>query len=206
MTEIATTTTTNDRVLVLDKLEGMFSQEESDGYKILAFLDYDDDHGTDQYPPYLTPPPVDTTARTAIAKWCYKIASIFKYKSETAEIAMSCLDRFVCSPCGQHCLINRHQYRLAALTSMYTTSKVHEATALSIAFVMKLSSNSDGQGFTRKQIEAMEMQILMSLQFLINPITTMEYLCSYLKLVPKHTLVGMDQTTRQVLMELCQYQ
>ena len=178
----------------LETLEAMLHQE-GNGYQISQpFLGNLPQHTT------AFGQPVDACAREAIAQWCYKIMTICHYTNETAEIAVSCLDRFTSSAkYGYQSLLDRQQYQLAALTCVYTAVKIHEQQALSPDLVAKLSNGV----FTKEHIEAMELRVLKGLKWRVNPATTMDFVRTYLSLVPHDVL---DCESRKLILELSQYQ
>jgi hypothetical protein len=143
--------------------------------------------------------PVDADARYSIADWCFKIMDICRYKRETAAIAMSCLDRFVSTPDGYQMLLDRRKFQLAALTAVYTAVKVHEQQALAPHLIARLSHGS----YSTEDIETMEFKMLMALQWRVNPPTAMEFVCTFLEVVPENVL---DEKSRIVVIELVQYQ
>jgi hypothetical protein len=143
--------------------------------------------------------PIDAAARSTIAEWCVQIMDFCHYNRETAAIAMSCLDRFVSTPDGHQVLLDRSQFRLAALTSVYTAVKIHEQQALAPDLVAKLSHGSHNE----TNIEAMELRMLQALQWRVNPPTSMEFVRKFLDLIPQDVL---DEKSRKVAVELAQYQ
>jgi len=143
--------------------------------------------------------PVDASARSQIAQWCINIMDACKYPREHAYIIMSCLDRFVSTSEGRSALLNRCEYQLAALTSVYTCVKVHCPQALSPDLVARLSQGS----YTKQDIEAMELKFLSALQWRVNPPTIMDFLRIYLNLIPSDCI---NEHTRKVIVELVGYQ
>jgi hypothetical protein len=175
----------------LSNIEAMLRQEES-CYTVPDYLKHLPAHTAFGRP-------IDAAARFKIAKWCFKIMDICHYNRETAAIAMSCLDRFVCTPDGHQVLLDRRQFQLAALTSVYTAVKIHEQQALAPDLVAKFSHGSH----TEKNIEAMELRMLQALQWRVNPPTSMEFIRKFLDLIPQDVL---DEKSRKVAVELTQYQ
>lgn len=175
----------------LETLEAMLHQEDS-GYAVPAFLSHLPQHTA-------RGKPIDPQARSTIAEWCYKIMTVCDYTSETAEIAVSCLDRYVSTRHGYSALLDRQQFQLAALAAVYTSVKIHEPQALSPELVAKLSHNV----FSRVDIEHMEMKMLKALQWRVNPATTMDFVRAYLSLIPGNVL---DSNTRKLIVDLSQCQ
>jgi hypothetical protein len=126
--------------------------------------------------------------------------NICHYTSDTAaEIAISCLDRFVSTNDGYEALLDRQQFQLAALAAVYTAVKVHEQQALTPALVAKLSNGA----FATEDIEEMERRMLQALKWKINPPTTMDFVRNFLSCIPDDVL---DSNSRRVVLELSQYQ
>lgn len=167
-------------------------QQEDDTYIISDFfrdLPAQTCHGT----------PVDAAARRQIAAWVVNIMDACNYKKEYAAITMNVLDRFVSTTDGRKVLLDRSEYQLAALTALYTSVKIHCPQALSPDLVAKLSQGS----FTRVDIERMERRLLFALQFRVNPPTVMDFVRSYLDIVPSD---GLDEESKQVILDLASLQ
>ena len=150
------------------------------------------------HPPY---EPVDAKARKVIAEWCCKIMKLFKYSSNTAEIAMSYLDRYSCIR-PESVLLNRQHYQLAALTCVYMAIKIHESSSsvLPIGYMMKLTTGRMTTSI--EDIQNMELQILFALQWNMNPSTIMDFVHMYLKLIaPSDVLLKSGRQQQQVVVE-----
>lgn len=143
--------------------------------------------------------PVDAAARNQIAQWCINIMEAVGYEREYAAITMSFLDRFVATSEGRSVLLDRAQYQLAALTAIYTSVKIHCPSALSPELVAKLSQ---GQ-FSRQDLLAMERRMLAALKWRVNPPTTMDFIRSFLDLIPDS---GLDEHTRKIVLDLATLQ
>lgn len=172
-------------------IKAMLKQEES-GYIVRDYL-----HDLPSYTSLGQP--VDARARSTIADWCVKIMDVCQYQRETAEIAVSYLDRFMASPDGYSVLLDRSQFQLAALACVYSAVKVHEEQALGPELVAKLSNGER----TSREIEAMELRVLQAVQWRVNPPTAMAFVRNHIDLIPDDDLDGL---TRQALLDLTQYQ
>jgi len=172
-------------------IEAMLQQERS-GYLVPDFL---------ATLPASTPlgEPVDIFARQKIAEWCLTIMEVCGYQSETAEIAISYLDRFVSSRNGRAILLDRKEYQLAALTAVYTAAKVHEQQALTPAVISRLSNGER----TARDIERMELRMLQAIQWRMNPPTSSAFVRHHLDLIPDDIL---DYNDRRVIFELSKIQ
>lgn len=143
--------------------------------------------------------PVDATCRMVMAKWCTEIAGFCHYGRETVEIAMSCLDRFMASPDGRSILLDRSEFQLACMTSIYTAVKIHEQEAMDPALVSRLSRGAH----SAKAVEEMESRMLKALKWRVNPPTSMSFVRKILDLVPDDLLY---KSERETVMELAQLQ
>jgi len=140
--------------------------------------------------------PVDADARQRIAKWCTGVIEAFNCQTEIAEIAMSCLDRFVSTENGKTILLDRSEYQLAALTALYTSVKIHNSTALSPVLMAQLSRHQ----YNENEIEVMERRMLDAIQWRVNPPTAMAFARAYLDMSP--VWKGLDAHTQDIILEL----
>jgi len=137
--------------------------------------DYLSDLPVDQY----GKSPIDPSKREAIVNWYLQIVEIFHMSIDTAAIAVSILDRFASSPSAKEFLIHGKKFQLASLAAIYTAVKIHEKEAISPALAAKLS----GGVHTKEAIEKMEMRILQTISWRVNPPTAMWFAQSYLQLL-----------------------
>jgi len=153
-------------------------------------------------------PPVDAQCRVVMQKWCKDIAQYCGYNGETIDIAMNCLDRFVCTDDGSSVLLDRGQYQLAVMTALYTVIKIHEHEAMDPKLVSSLSQGAHAP----QAVEAMEKRMLNALQWRMNPPTPMSFVQKILDLVPEHLMNGeertaiVDLTKFQIELAMGQYQ
>ena len=115
--------------------------------------------------------PVDHFCRNIMAKWCINLCKFCSYDRGMVASVMSCVDRFVATPEGAKTLQNRDQYQLAVMASLYLVAKVQQTQALEPASVAKLSRGK----YTKADIEIMELEILCSLKWFVNPPTPMAF-------------------------------
>lgn len=144
-------------------------------------------------------PPVDAQCRVIMQKWCKEIATYCGYSTETVDISMNCLDRFMCTENGFSILFDRSQYQLAVMTALYTTVKIHEHEAMDPQLVANLSQGAHSP----QAVEAMEVRMLGALQWRMNPPTPMSFVSKILDLVPDHL---MDGDERQAVVDLTKFQ
>jgi hypothetical protein len=142
---------------------------------------------------------IDSNCRSVMAQWCYQIVDFCNYKRETVATCMSNLDRFLATPEGHQVMLDRSQFQLAAMTSLYSAVKVHEQEAME----PKLISNLSRGAHTAQAVEAMEFHMLSAIQWRVNPPTAMAFARHFLDLVPTHAL---DDASRATVMDLTQFQ
>jgi len=145
--------------------------------------------------------PVDANCRNKISIWCYQVADFAKFRRETVEIAMNYLDRYVASP-GEKASAARHDretYQLAAMTALYTAIKIHEQEAIQPKFVSKLSRGA----FSPEQVEEMELSMVQTIGWKLNPPTALSFARMFLALVPSDVL---DDGMKQSMFEVAKYQ
>jgi len=144
-------------------------------------------------------PPVDAQCRVIMQKWCKDIAQYCGYHSEVVDIAMNCLDRFMCTTDGFSILMDRSQYQLAVMTALYTTVKIHCHEAMDPQLVSNLSQGAH----TPQAVEAMEVRMLKALEWRMNPPTPLFFVSKILDLVPEHL---MNDEERQAVTDLTKFQ
>jgi len=120
--------------------------------------------------------PVDPMCRQIMAKWCNSLCKFCSYDRRMVESVMSCVDRFVATPEGSRTLLSRDQYQLAVMASLYLIAKIQQTQALEPESVAKLSRGK----YSKANIEAMELRILCSLKWFVNPPTAMAFAHEFL--------------------------
>mmetsp|Transcript_36041 Transcript_36041/g.39834 ORF Transcript_36041/g.39834 Transcript_36041/m.39834 type:complete len:284 (+) Transcript_36041:102-953(+) len=123
---------------------------------------------------------------------CFKhFAKLCNFGHNTVAIAVNTLDRFVAK---EPRIISSDDYilefKLVAMTSLYTSVKVHEGLALDSTTISRLSNYA----FSSKQIEVMETIILKKLGWRINAPTAMSFAEMYLLIL----LPPNEQTTTSI--------
>jgi len=186
----------------LETIEAMRRQEEHHGYCVTDYLSevpkIADTYSLDF--------PVDASFRLAMVKWCNEIANVCNYKRDTVAIAMNCLDRFMSTPSGQEISLDRNAYRLAAMTCLYSSVKIHEQEVLDTSFVSNLSNGV----YTPAAIEAMEAKMLMAIHWRVHPPTAMSFMIMINDLILDTSLdcfreIILDRTRQQIEMTVSHY-
>jgi Cyclin, N-terminal domain/Cyclin, C-terminal domain len=161
--------------------------------------------------------------RKKICEWSYRVVDHFRIDREVVAISINLLDRYLYSQQAfKQTHIDSHAFQLAAVSALYLTMKVHAMDDGAISKntptiargrrKMRLSSMvelSRGQ-FTADDICCMEGQILATLSWKVNPITTSNFVDNFLRLMPPHSMVSVDcQSTynlsQHVLHDLSRY-
>lgn len=144
--------------------------------------------------------PIDPECRFRMTEWCYQLIDHCGFRRETVATAISCLDRFLASrPTDDDVFMIRARFQLAAMTCLYSVVKVHEKQAMDTELVSRLSSGL----FAPKEVEVMEMEILLSIGFLVNPPTALAF-CKYL--LDAMPTDWMTTEMRDTVLELAKYQ
>mmetsp|Transcript_40697 Transcript_40697/g.46250 ORF Transcript_40697/g.46250 Transcript_40697/m.46250 type:complete len:306 (+) Transcript_40697:3-920(+) len=143
--------------------------------------------------------PVDKEFRFCMVGWCYKIVDFCKFNRDTVAISVNYLDRFLSSVEGMTAMKDRKQFKLAAITCLYTAIKTHEVEAIDLSFISELSKGI----YTEEQVCVMERKIIMALQWRLNPPTPCSFTRYFLTLIPNRT---MSKNEKSVAMQLVKYQ
>lgn len=140
---------------------------------------------------------VDQKVRFMVAQWTFQLAEACDYGVETSCLAMSCLDRFLSTTGGYFVLLNPAEFQKAALTSLYIAVKMNEFEVLGPNNIALLSRGQH----TAEDIEQMEVYVLQSLEWRVNPPTALSFVRLYLQLVP-----NVDQKYHDMLTDVAESQ
>jgi hypothetical protein len=121
--------------------------------------------------------PVDPLCRKIMAKWCAGLCKFCSYDQRMVASIMSCVDRFVATLRGSPILLDRENYQLAVMAALYMVSKIQQIHALEPESIAKLSRGK----YTKADIETMELEILTSLEWFVNPPTPMGFAHEFLQ-------------------------
>lgn len=132
--------------------------------------------------------------RRKLAEWCYEVIDHFNFDREVCSIAINFLDRVVATKTeGNDSNIPRREFQLIAVTCLYIAIKLHGECDSFTSPRLKLKIHSFvelSRGYFPVQvIEAMERNVLESLNWRVNPPTAMRYIHSYLHLCPKWSVL-----------------
>ncbi|GAX23526.1 hypothetical protein FisN_14Hu299 [Fistulifera solaris] len=134
--------------------------------------------------------------RSAMVIWWLNLLEILEYPTEIAEIALSYLDRCLCSTAGSSMAQNLSSFRLLCVTCIYTAIKVHGYASVPPSSFAQLCQDE----YTVEQIEEMEYKLLPALQWRMNPPTGRSYLRLFVELLPS------VEDDKQIVLELADYQ
>jgi hypothetical protein len=147
--------------------------------------------------------------RYKMIQWMAQIVDYCHFSSETTEIAINCLDRFIASsPEARRLLLAKHrseadrnecrqEYQLAAVACLYTVVKVHEPQCLSPAILAKLSQGM----YQPYDVERMERKVLNALQWRLHLPTTSTCISQLLS-----DMEHLDESFAQTCSDLAKYQ
>ena len=134
--------------------------------------------------------------RRQMATWCIQISKMLDQQIETVEVALSILDR---APAADPKLAEDPEtYQLACVGSLYIATKLYEKKQLSLGAMTHLCLNR----FYEYQIEAMELRLLASIQWRVNPPTAVSFARLLLKIARLHEnhreILIMEEVKKQV--------
>ena len=118
---------------------------------------------------------LDAQARKKMIDWCFRIVDHFGMNREMVATATSTLDLFV-----SKFQCDKTKFKLAAMTSLYMATKIHDKEQLQLE---KLAALSKGE-FTMHDIVQMEAKILQVLDWRVNPVTVHSFIHSFISSVP----------------------
>ena len=156
--------------------------------------------GMDEDPSSARFSPVCIESRGKMLAFFYDLLGMIGSSRETAEIAVSYLDRFLATPgLGSHALFNKKMFQLLSTTCLYTSVKIHEVQAMTPKLLADLSHGV----FTTEEVEEMELILAQSLRWRLNPPTSLAFVRQYLELVPSR---AMTQEMKRTAYDLARHQ
>ena len=119
--------------------------------------------------------------RKLMLQWSYNLVDFFNLERETAGIALSYSDRFLQSKeRGREFLDDTQKYQLLCIASLYVAIKIHEPASLTPQAFVEISRHQ----YTVQEMEQMEKLLLNTLEWRVNPPTSLEFVRHYLDLIP----------------------
>jgi hypothetical protein len=127
--------------------------------------------------------------RRKLCEWCYKVVDHFGFDREVVSIALNYLDRTVALKTESSANgTTKREFRLIAVTSLYMAIKIHGQTHSADGLRRKLTINTFvelSRGFFQVEvIEDMERNIIESLDWRLNPPTSLRFIDIFLRLLP----------------------
>jgi len=141
---------------------------------------------------------VNEESRRRMVAWCYQTVDFFKLSRNSVHIAMSCLDRFLCTEEGKQFLFDKSFYQLACIAALYIAIKVHEPVELGVSMLVKLCRGV----YTSEQILETEFRMLNAIQWAVNPPTPKSFVQHFTTALPR----SVSLSTRRDLLDLACYQ
>lgn len=168
---------------VQERLSVMMEQEESN----YSCSDYLSSHEKRESGP------IDHVCRLKMTQWCYNIIDYIQFRRETVGIAMSYLDRFLCTGCtrAEQVLNCRKQYQLASMTTLFMAIKINEPIMIDMNILTDLSKGL----YTHDDFKQMEMDILFALNWRVNGPTAQAFMVHILALL-KEQISTVSSATR----------
>ena len=142
---------------------------------------------------------IDTDCRKKMSSWQMQVVDFCRFNRESVEISSQLLDRYLMSNQGIKALKNRSMFQLAAMTCLYTAVKIHEPEAMDPKLVSNLSRGT----YTPRDIEQMELELVKTLEWHLNPPTALAFVRLYFNLIPDE---AMDQRTRRMAYDVAKFQ
>jgi Cyclin, N-terminal domain/Cyclin, C-terminal domain len=124
--------------------------------------------------------PVDEDCRVKMCEWCYQVVDFCKFRRETVAISMSFLDRYLGTSQGRYALLDRKDYQLVAMTTLYMAIKLHEPLEMETSLLADLSRGC----YNEMEITKMEQSILDALNWRIQGPTVLSFVQHFLALLP----------------------
>lgn len=137
---------------------------------------------------------VDRKCRYVMTKWCYNICKFCNYDRSMVAPVIYCVDLFVATPGGSKSLLNRDQYQLVVMASLYLVTKIHQTQALEPTSMAKLSRGK----YAKEDIEKKELEILMALKWHVNPPTPVMFANAFVR---DYTLIPEEGTEENLEFE-----
>lgn len=130
---------------------------------------------------------VDIECRTKMTEWCFQVVDFCECDRESVGIAMSYLDRFLCTHLGNAALEDRKQFQLAAMCCLYTAIKLFETREMNLSLLADLSRGC----YSEADIANMEIIVLSALQWRMHPPTSINFVHQFHMLLSP-TKIGAD--------------
>lgn len=144
---------------------------------------------------------IDQLCRLKMTNWCFNVIDFIQFRRETVCIAMSYLDRFLCtySPRAKQVINTRKEYQLAAMTTLFMAIKINEPLTVDTSFLVDLSKGL----YSHHDFQKMETDILFALDWKLNGPTAQAFTVHLLTLIQKDLPFNdMDRSCQDELHEI----
>lgn len=144
--------------------------------------DYIESQGDEALQHHLRGDAVDESCRSKMCEWIFHVIDSTRLQRETASVAMSYLDRFLCTSSERavQAKFNRKEYQLSAMTCLYIAVKLQEPFELDAGLMSRLSRGIH----SAEEITTLEYQILIALKWKMNCPTPLQFVNHILELLP----------------------
>jgi len=130
---------------------------------------------------------VSSTWREILCSWSYEIIDYFDLSRRTVAISLDLFDRF----CAKRDNVYNESYaRLTSLTTLYIAIKSHETKKIKLCTLTKVLNGY----FLAEDILQMEIEILTSLKWTVNPPTTVDFISDILHILPVNLCIIVRRT------------
>jgi len=131
--------------------------------------------------------------RRKLCEWCYSVVDYYNYDREVAVFAISYLDRTMSAKTANNptasAPLSRKQFQLVAVASLYLSMKIHAEVNPNDGSRQKVRVGSyvmlSHGRFKEALLEETERDILLTLNWKVNPVTPLSFLHWMLLLCPK---------------------
>lgn len=118
--------------------------------------------------------------RENICSRAYSTVDYLDFSRKTVAVSMNLFDRYLAT-LGRSEKLSSRQALLIPLTTLYISIKIHEKENTERLSTIVQSSH---QKFSKRDIFEMEIKILHSLSWLVNPPTSVDFIADLLKFLP----------------------
>jgi len=132
--------------------------------------------------------------REKVCSWSYEVIDYFQLSRKTVAISLDLFDRFFAKSGNMY---DERRAHLTSLTTLYIAIKIHETKKVPIYALTQLCIGY----FLREDIIKMEIEILKSLNWMVNPPTTVDFIYYMLTFLP----VNICTPVRGVIFDLSCY-
>lgn len=123
--------------------------------------------------------PTDAGCRVKMVDWQVAVVRHCSFSQECVAVAFSNLDRYLSTPQGYKALVDRRQFQLACMTSIYLSIKINEVETITPQGMAKVSRDD----YTEDEIVECEQEMLAALDWHVNPPTPTAFAELYVSLL-----------------------